>query len=123
MVRGARSTTNLASINLGTLKQLPVPAPPLDEQRAVVAAHSRCLDARRRLAAEIERSAERSAGLRCSILAAAFNGTLVPQDPADEPASALLERIRTERLRRRTPRRSRNRSAESPAAAGTNEAG
>ena len=34
-----------------------------------------------------------------SILAKAFRGELVPQDPADEPASALLERIRVERER------------------------
>ena len=32
-----------------------------------------------------------------SILARAFRGELVPQDPSDEPASALLERIRAER--------------------------
>jgi len=32
-----------------------------------------------------------------SILVKAFRGELVPQDPNDEPASALLERIRTER--------------------------
>lgn len=38
-----------------------------------------------------------SASLRQSILAAAFSGKLVPQDPADELASTLLERIRAER--------------------------
>lgn len=32
-----------------------------------------------------------------SILTRAFRGELVPQDPADEPASVLLERIRAER--------------------------
>lgn len=32
-----------------------------------------------------------------SILAKAFRGELVPQDPEDEPASVLLERIRAER--------------------------
>jgi type I restriction enzyme, S subunit len=36
-----------------------------------------------------------------SILAKAFRGELVPQDPNDEPASELLERIREERARRR----------------------
>lgn len=35
-----------------------------------------------------------------SILAKAFRGELVPQDPNDEPASVLLERIRTEREKR-----------------------
>jgi type I restriction enzyme S subunit len=35
--------------------------------------------------------------LQRSLLAKAFRGELVPQDPADEPASTLLERIRAER--------------------------
>jgi type I restriction enzyme S subunit len=58
----------------------------------------------RRLSA-IDRSDEliliemhRSARLRQSILKRAFTGQLVPQDPTDEPASILLERIRAERV-------------------------
>ena len=39
----------------------------------------------------------KAAALRQSILNKAFNGRLVEQDPNDEPASALLDRIRTER--------------------------
>jgi type I restriction enzyme S subunit len=38
--------------------------------------------------------------LNQSILAKAFRGELVPQDPNDEPASILLERIRAERVKR-----------------------
>ncbi len=37
---------------------------------------------------------------RQNILKAAFSGRLVPQDPNDEPASMLLERIRAERAAR-----------------------
>ena len=40
---------------------------------------------------------KQSAAQRKNILQAAFSGQLVPQDPADEPASALLARIRAER--------------------------
>jgi type I restriction enzyme, S subunit len=39
----------------------------------------------------------RDDGLRQSVLKRAFAGKLVPQDPKDEPASVLLERIRTDR--------------------------
>ena len=42
---------------------------------------------------------------RRSILAAAFSGQLVPQDPSDEPASALLERIAAERATTKPSRR------------------
>jgi type I restriction enzyme S subunit len=40
----------------------------------------------------------RSAALRAAILERAFRGELVPQDPADEPAEALLARIRATRM-------------------------
>ena len=51
------------------------------------------------LFAAIERAQRRSAALRRSVLGRAFRGELVPQDPSDEPASALLERIRAVRPR------------------------
>ena len=46
---------------------------------------------------EIDTALKRRAALRQSILKNAFTGQLVAQDPSDEPASALLERIRKER--------------------------
>ena len=46
---------------------------------------------------DIEQSLKQSAAQRKNILRAAFAGELVPQDPNDEPASVLLERIQAER--------------------------
>lgn len=46
---------------------------------------------------EIDTALQRSAALRQAILKKAFTGRLVPQDPADEPAHALLARLRSER--------------------------
>ena len=53
--------------------------------------------------------------MRCakSILKAAFAGRLVAQDPDDEPASVLLERIRAERAARPKAARGRRRKSES----------
>lgn len=88
-----RQTTNLASLNLTTLKSFPVPAPPLDEQQRVVAEVERQLSVAEAMSAGIDRALRRGAALRRSILEQAFSGKLVPQDPFDEPASVLLVRI------------------------------
>lgn len=52
-----------------------------------------------------------STAQRQNILRAAFAGQLVPQDPADEPASVLLERIRAERAARDAVKKPRGRNA------------
>jgi len=103
-----KHTTNLATLNLTTLKSFPVPAPPLVEQRKVVAEFQSIRRSEDRLRAEISRAESRSAALRRSILADAFSGRLVPQDPDDEPASVLLERIAESRPAKPPHRRTRS---------------
>ena len=92
-----KQTTNLASINLTVLSQFPIPLPPLAEQRRIVAEVERRLSVAQQAEAAVAASLKRAGRLRQSILKQAFSGQLVPQDPSDEPASALLERIRAER--------------------------
>ena len=53
----------------------------------------KCLEATDGLESEIEAAFARADALRQSILRDAFSGNLVPQDPNDEPAAALLKRI------------------------------
>ena len=63
------------------------------------------------LRAAIERAQHKGAALRRSVLGRAFRGELVPQDPSDEPASVLLDRIRADRAEGALKRRSGSRSA------------
>jgi len=96
-IQSGKQTTNLASISMSQLKMLPVPLAPMTEQQIVAQVLGRMIraaDRSRQLAAGLEVSV---AKLNQSILAKAFRGELVPQDPNDEPASILLERIRAER--------------------------
>jgi hypothetical protein len=97
MVGDAREVAR-KTLNLQQLRTLPIPLPPLAEQKEIV----RRVEALFALAYQIETryaKAQAHCGkLTQAILAKAFRGELVPQDPNDEPASVLLERIRAERL-------------------------
>ena len=84
----------LPHYNTKSVASLPIPVPPLEEQRRIVDEVERELSVVVQAEAQVEHGLVRSANLRSSILKAAFEGRLVPQDPSDEPASALLERIK-----------------------------
>ncbi|MFO0916663.1 MAG: restriction endonuclease subunit S [Pirellulales bacterium] len=92
-----KQTTNLASINLGILRRFPVPLPPAEEQRQIIAEVDHQLSIVDAALTQVEQDLTRANQLRQSILRRAFEGKLVRQDPSDEPASVLLERIRQER--------------------------
>lgn len=79
------------------MNRIGVPVPPLAEQNEIVAEVERRLSVASEVAAANERGFRRASRLRQSILKRAFEGKLVPQDPTDEPASVLLDRIRSER--------------------------
>lgn len=93
----ASSTTGLFTLSVSKISRIAVPVPPLTQQRAIGAEVERRLSAVDRLEAQITSELKRAARLRRSILKRAFEGKLVPQDPNDEPASVLIERIRSQR--------------------------
>ncbi|MBL8188945.1 MAG: restriction endonuclease subunit S [Acidobacteria bacterium] len=84
-------------LNLGEIKAIVLPLPPLGEQVQIVAEVERRLSVADEIEATLDAELKRAERLRQSILKRAFEGKLVPQDPNDEPASALLERIKAER--------------------------
>lgn len=95
-----KQTTNLASINMTMLRMFPVPLGPAAEQRELLLQLQVQLENLGRQEQAIELGLKQSAAQRKNILKAAFSGQLMPQDPSDEPASVLLERIRSERSER-----------------------
>ena len=97
LVANAKWAVNQASINQQDVLATPVPLPPLEEQEAIVAEVEQRLSVIAAAEVTIAASLTRASRLRQSILKEAFAGRLVPQDPADEPASALLERARAGR--------------------------
>ena len=78
-------------------RRLKIPVPPLQSQKRIVDDVEERLSVATVAESEIDNSLARSSRLRQSILKQAFEGKLVPQDPKDEPASVLLERLRASR--------------------------
>jgi len=83
-------------LNGTIVRGLAVPLPPLGEQRRVVSECERAVSRAAVIATAIETVGLRASRLRQATLKWAFEGKLVEQDPSDEPASALLERIKAE---------------------------
>lgn len=95
----ARTTAGIYKINQQSLGRIELPVPARDIQAKIVSDADRDLSRSHLLEAEIANAIGRTSRLRSAILVAAFAGKLVPRNPSDEPASALLERIRAERAR------------------------
>lgn len=91
------SSAGQNTVSQTTLGNLLTPIPPIKEQKEIV----RRIESLFKLADSIEQQYQQAEidleTLNQSILAKAFRGELVPQDPNDEPASVLLERIKEER--------------------------
>ncbi|MCC6319677.1 MAG: restriction endonuclease subunit S [Gemmatimonadaceae bacterium] len=97
--------SNVPQINHGDIAPLAIRLPPQVEQARIVENVNALLSLAENALSVTSANRLRAVRLRQSILKWAFDGRLVDQDPSDEPASVLLERIRAERAESpRTPR-------------------
>ena len=87
---------NQPALSKTRVEAMVLPLPPLAEPLRIVAEVERRLSVVTETEAALEADLQCAARLRQAILKRAFEGKLVPQEPNDEPASALLERIRVE---------------------------
>jgi type I restriction enzyme S subunit len=95
------NAVNQANFNANMTGQIEVPFPCLTEQHRIVEEIERYFSVADEVERTVEQSLKQAERLRQSILKKAFQGMLVPQDPSDEPAEKLLERIKQERAKRK----------------------
>lgn len=89
--------TGLQHIHLTDLRKDMVPVPPMEEQYEIVRRVEALFDLADTVEKQYLEAKQRTDRLTQSLLAKAFRGELVPQDPNDEPAAELLRRIQGER--------------------------
>lgn len=90
-------STAQKNINLETLRVVSIPLPSLKEQRVIAQKLDDYFRIIKKIETDLSLNQDQLTLLDQSILSQSFRGLLVPQDPNDEPASVLLERIRAER--------------------------
>lgn len=91
--------TTQANVGIASIKDFKINLPAdLNEQDQITQEIESRLSVCDKLEESIEQSLQQAEALRQSILKKAFEGKLVPQDPKDEPAAVLLERIASARL-------------------------
>jgi len=116
-------TTNIAHLSAGRFGEVEFPQPTLEEQQEIVRRTQELFSLADQLEARLTTARKVVDRLTPALLAKAFRGELVPQDPNDEPASALLERLAAKKWAARQAeaaasgpsRRGRNKAAAKPA--------
>jgi type I restriction enzyme S subunit len=108
------------TVTLGELSLFRIPVAPAAEQDEINTRLAAALEVVSLVASRHAAAAARMRSIEQAALAKAFRGELVPQDPTDEPASVLLDRIRAARADS-VPRRGRRTSPPAPLLSGRGE--
>jgi len=103
-VKRAKATAGQYNLTITISRSLPIPLPHILEQQMIVKEIGNRLSIADQIEKSINQSLKQSKRLRQSILKRAFEGKLVPQDPDDEPAEKLLEKIRAAKKQNKAPR-------------------
>ncbi|MCP4157674.1 MAG: type I restriction endonuclease subunit S, partial [bacterium] len=89
--------TGVKHLRVGDVEKLTYPLAPIEEQQQIVSELESRLSVCDKLEETVNESLKKAESLRQSILKKAFEGKLVPQEPADEPAHILLQRIQAQK--------------------------
>lgn len=87
------------NISQDVVRNIVLPLPSIEEQQTIVDEVESRMSLIKEVETVLEKSLKQADRLRQGILKQAFEGKLVPQDPSDEPAEKLLERIKAERAK------------------------
>jgi type I restriction enzyme S subunit len=98
------------ALNAPRVRSIPIPVAPFHEQKIIASKIEKLLAYADDVEKSVKLAYDRAQMLESSLLAKAFRGGLAPQDPNDEPASVLLERIRPQRVT--MPKKTRHSRAE-----------
>jgi type I restriction enzyme, S subunit len=113
-----KSSAGQKGVSGADLKGVRFSLPSLDEQQEIIRRAEQLFSLADQLEARLTAARQIVERLTPALLAKAFRGELVPQDPNDEPASVLLERIRaarqTDAAAAKPPRRGRRKAAAGP---------
>ena len=87
--------SGIQNLNVENVRRYKIPLPPIEEQAEIVRRVEALFALADRLEAQYLKAKAKVDKLTQSVLAKAFRGELVPQDPSDEPATVLLERVKS----------------------------
>lgn len=111
--QSAKTTAGIWKVSQTDLERVELPMPTIEEQAEIAQLVGKFLGLANRIEYRLSAAIKHAQRLESLMLSKAFRGELVPQDPSDEPANALLARIVAERSasasasRPRSPRASR----------------
>lgn len=107
----ASSSSGLHTLSISKVSGIELSLPSLAEQAAIVSEVNRLFVLADRIGERLSSARATAHRMTPAVLAKAFRGELVPQDPADEPAQALLDRLRAQHLSGAPPPRRARRTS------------